>query len=168
MNLTNICLLLSIGVKFVNSFHEIINHLSNGYLYYLSNIKLDLKSFKKGKGEDNELFLERILNNGNTFNYLDLSKVIALLDGVSCQKNLCEFQECLNNEKNIENLNQRIKEGKIKGFLKDFLDKYPINLEYFMENQINLKVMLKGYSGFGINMNRDEVDTYGGGLAIQK
>ena len=90
------------------------------------------------------------------------------MDGISCQKNFNEFQKSLNNEENVENLNKRIKEGKIKGLLKDFIDIYPINFQYFIDNQINLKIMLKGYSGIGIYMLRDEVDTYGGGVAIKK
>ena len=166
--MTNICLLLSIGEKFIASIHEIINHLSNGYLYYLSNKKINYKSFKEDNYSNSEFIFEKILNDGKGFNYLDFNKVIILLDGVSCQKNLNEFEECLNNEKNMENLNKRIKEGKIKGLLKDFIDIYPINFQYFIDNQINLKIMLKGYSGIGIYMHRDEVDTYGGGIAIKK
>ena len=118
--MTNICLLLSIGEKFIASIHEIINHLLNGYLYYLSNKKINYKSFKEGNYSNSEFIFEKILNDGNGFDYLDFNKVIVLLDGISCQKNFNEFQKCLNNEKNMENLNKRIKEGKIKGLLKDF------------------------------------------------
>ena len=167
-NLTNICLLLSIGEKFIASIHEIINHLLNGYLYYLSNKKINYKSFKEGNYSNSEFIFEKLLNDGNGFDYLDFNKVIVLLDGISCQKNFNEFQKSLNNEENVENLNKRIKEGKIKGLLKDFIDIYPINFQYFIDNQINLKIMLKGYSGIGIYMLRDEVDTYGGGVAIKK
>lgn len=90
------------------------------------------------------------------------------MDGISCQKNFNVFQKSLNNEENVENLNKRIKEGKIKGLLKDFIDIYPINFQYCIDNQINLKIMLKGYSSIGIYMHRDEVDIYGGGIAIKK
>ena len=58
-NLTNICLLLSIGEKFIASIHEITNHLLNGYLYYLSNKKINYKFLQKAMIAMVNLFLKR-------------------------------------------------------------------------------------------------------------
>ena len=167
-NLTNICLLLSIGGKFVTSLNEFVIHLVYSYLYYFSTKKIDFTSFKGGKDIDGGFSFERILDNGNAFGYLDLNSTIVLLDGISCQKNLTNFQEDLKNELNIIEIKQRIKDGKICGFLKVFLDKYPINFDCFVNNEFVPKVSLRGDSGIGIFMNRYESDTYGGGKAIDK
>ena len=167
-NLTNICLLLSIGVKFITSLNEFVIHLTYGYLYFFSNKKIDSKSFKEGIDKDGGFTFERQLNSGKAFDYLNINSAIVLLDGVSCKKNLSDFQNDLNSEINFEILKRRIKEGKIEGFLKDFLNKYPINFDFIEKNEINLRISLRGSSDIGIFINRDEIDTYGGGKAIKK
>ena len=108
------------------------------------------------------------MSGGKRFDYLNINSVVVLLDGVSCQKNLSDFKSDLDANLSVENLKKRIKDGEIKGFLKDFLVKYPIDFDLFQENITSFKVSLRGISGFGIFMNRDEIDTYGGGKAIKK
>ena len=137
------------------------------FIYYISNRQIDSKSLKEMNNK-NEFLFDKILNNDNFSRYLYLDTVIVLLDGISCQKNLSDYHNELGNNLSINNLIKRIEEGKIGGFLKDFLDKYPINFNFFKDNQINLKVSFKEHSGIGVYINRDEIDTYGGGVAIEK
>jgi len=85
-NLTNICLLLSIGFKFIISLHEFIMHLVYGYLHYFSKKKIDSDSFKEENDDDGGFYFEKQLNGGKNFEYLDINSVVVLLDGVSCQK----------------------------------------------------------------------------------
>ena len=166
-NLTNICLLLSIGVKFITSIHEFVIHLAYAYLHFFSNKNLDSDSFKEYEDEDGGFSFERILNGGKKFESLDIISVVVLLDGVSCQKNLSDFQKDLNGKLSIKDLKKRIMKGKIGGFLKDFLDKYPINFDYFKEGRKNPKISCRSSSGIRIYMNRAGSCSYGGGKAIK-
>ena len=170
-NIYNCCLLFSIGVKFVTSLHEFIIHLAYAYLHYFSNKKLDSNSFKEPiDNGDGGFFFERQLNLGKKFEFLDINSIVTLLDGVSCQKNLSEFQEDLNKSIKISELKERYKEGKINGFLGEFLQKYPINFDYFNEKKKNKPtVSCRGYDGgVGISMIRFGPDSYGGGRAKKK
>ena len=170
-NIFNCCLLFSIGVKFVTSLHEFIIHLAYAYLHYFSNKKLDSNSFKEPiDNGDGGFFFERQLNLGKKFEFLDINSIVTLLDGVSCQKNLSEFQEDLNKSIKISELKERYKEGKINGFLGEFLQKYPINFDYFNEKKKNKPtVSCRGYDGaVGISMIRFGPDSYGGGRAKKK
>jgi hypothetical protein len=167
-NLTNICLLLSIGVKFITSLHEFIIHLVYEYLHYFSNKKIDSDSFKEENYDDGGFYFEKQLNGGKKFEYLDINSVVVLLDGVSCQKNLSDFKSDLNANLSIENLKKRIKDGEIKGFLKDFLVKYPIDFNYLKDSGKNYKISCRRLSSIGIYMNRTGSCTYGGGKAIKK
>ena len=166
-NLTNICLLFSIGVKFITSLHEFIIHLVYGYLHYFSNKKIDSDSFKEENDDDGRFYFEKQLN-GKKFEYLDINSVVVLLDGISCQKNLSDFKSDLNANLSIENLKKRIKDGEIKGFLKDFLVKYPIDFNYLKDGGKNYKISCRRLSSVGIFMKRTGSCTYGGGKAIKK
>ena len=102
-NLKNICLLLSIGVKFVTSLHEFIYHLVSSYLFYLSSKKLDSDLFKEDVDKDDGGFcFERLLKGDERFQLLNLNIILVLLDGVSCNKNLLEFQKDLKAKINID------------------------------------------------------------------
>ena len=87
------------------------------------------------------------------------------MDGISCQKNLSEFQIDLNSEINIDDIILRNKKKKFKGFLSDFLEKYPINFNYFKDEKNKITVSCRGYNGIGVSMVRNEPDSYGGGKA---
>ena len=69
---------------------------------------------------------------------------------------MADFQKNLNENTNIDELKQRIKEGKIGGFLKNFLDKYPINFDYFKERINELKISCRKISDIEIIMDRPE------------
>ena len=167
-NLTNIGLLLSIGVKFITSLHELVIHFTFGYLHYFSEKKLDSDSFKDEKDEDGGFNFEKQLNNGKRFDYLDINSVIVLLDGSFCKKDLSNFRKDLKSKINIKGLKKRIKEGKIEGFLKDFLDKYPINFDYFQDRKVEPKISCSKISDLGIFMNRSGSCSYGGGKSKLK
>ena len=120
-NIFNCCLLFSIGVKFITSLNELIIHLINGYLHYFSKNKLYTNSFKEPiDNKELELDFERQLNGGKKFGFLDITSIVTLLDGVSCQKDLSEFQKDLNASIKIAELKERYKEGRINGFFQKF------------------------------------------------
>ena len=167
-NLTNLGLLLSIGVKFITSIHELVIHFINAYLHYFSNKKLDSSYYKVAKDDDGGFSFEKQLNGGKRLEYLNINSIIVLLDGVSCQKDLSDFQKDLNGKLDIEDFKKRIEEGKIGGFLKDFLEKYPINFDYFRDNQNEPQISCRRLSDIGIYMNRSGPDSYGGGRAVKK
>ena len=167
-NLTNICLLLSIGVKFITSLHELVINFTLGYLHYFSEKKLNFDSFKAEKEKDGDFNFEKQLNNGNRFDYLDINSVIILLDGSFCKKDLSDFRNDLKSEIDIEALKKRIDEGKIEGFLKDFLDKYHINFDYFKDRKFWPQISCRKSSDIGIFMNRSGSCSYGGGKSKLK
>lgn len=165
-NYYHICLLFSIGVKFVSSLHEFLIHILYGYLHYFSNKKLDSISFKEGvDNNDGGFHFERLLTGISKFDFLNINTIVVLLDGISCQKNLSEFQIDLNSEINIDDIILRNKKKKFKGFLSDFLEKYPINFNYFKDEKNKITVSCRGYNGIGVSMVRNEPDSYGGGKA---
>ena len=169
-NIFNCCLLFSIGVKFTTSLNELIIHLVNSYLHYFSKNKLYSNSFKEPiDNKELELDFERQLNGEKKFGFLDITSIVTLLDGVSCQKDLSEFQKDLNASIKVAELKERYKEGKINGFLGEFLKKYPINFDYFNEKNKKIPfVLCRGYVGTGISMIRFGPDSYGGGRAKKK
>ena len=159
-NLYHISLLYTTGVKFVTSLHEFIIHLVYSYLYYFSSQKLDSISFKEDIDDNDDGFcFERLLKGKKRFNNLDLNAIIVLLDGISCEKNLSEFQKDLNAEIEIKDLIKKCEKG--KGFLKFFLEKYPINFDYFENNKMPI-ISCRGYNASGIDMTRNEPDSCGG------
>ena len=137
-------------------------------MHYFSEKKLDSDSFKDEKDEDGGFYFEKQLNNGKRFDYLDINSVIVLLDGSFCKKDLSNFRKDLKSKINIKGLKKRIKEGKIEGFLKDFLDKYPINFDYFQDRKVEPKISCRKISDFGIFMNRSGSCSYGGGKSKLK
>lgn len=167
-NLTNISLLFTIGVKFITSLHEFIIHLMYSYIYYFSDGKIDTNSFKEGNDKDGGDTFEKILNGGRKFECLNINSIIALLDGMSCHKALEEFQKDLHSDIEIENINDRIKNGKVKGFLAEFIKKYPINFDYIKDSAYAPKIYCRRSSEFCITIDRAGPDTYGFREAIKK
>ena len=169
-NYYNICLLFSIAVKFFTSLHEFIIHLIYGYLHFFSNKKIDSISFKEKMDNNNGGFhFERLLTGATKFEILDINSVIVLLDGVSCMKNLSEFQDDLKAEINIDKIIERNNKKQFKGFLRDFLEKYPIDFNYFKDEKNIIQISCRGFNDdvIGIRMVRNEPDSYGGGKAIK-
>ena len=165
-NCYHICLLFSIGVKFITSLHEFIIHLIYSYLHYFSNKKLDTTSYKeKIDKNDGGNHFERLLNGSTKFEYLNINSIVVLLDGVSCNKNLSEFQEDLNAEIDIDMIIEKSNKKQFKGFLGEFLKKYPIDFNYFKEQKNTINVSCRGFTGVGINLARNGYDSYGGGRA---
>ena len=165
-NCYHICLLFSIGVKFITSLHEFINHLIYSYLHYFSNKKLDSTSFKENiDNNDGGNHFERLLNGSTKFESLNINSIIVLLDGVSCTKHLSEFQKDLNAEIDIDMIIKKNNKKQFKGFLGEFLKKYPIDFSYFKKQKNTINVSCRGFSGVGINLVRNGYDSYGGGKA---
>ena len=160
-NLTNISLLFTIGVKFITSLHEFIIRLIYSYIYYFSDGKIDINSFKEGNDKDGGDTFEKILNGGRKFECLNINSIIVLLDGMSCHKTLEEFQKDLHSDIEIENINDRIKNEKVKGFLAEFIKKYPINFDYIKDSTYAPKIFCRRSSEFCITIDRAGPDTYG-------
>ena len=168
-NIYHICLLFSIGVKFITSLHEFIIHLIASYIYFLSNKKISSDSFKEENDEkDGGFFFEKKLTGKERFGFLNINTIITLLDGVSCQKNLSDFQADLKAEINLDNIKKRAETGEFKGFLKDFLEKYPIDFDFFQKKKNTPIISCREQGGIGVFMTRIGSDTYGGGPAIKK
>ena len=139
-------------------------------MHYFSKNKLYSNSFKEPiDNKELELDFERQLNGEKKFGFLDITSIVTLLDGVSCQKDLSEFQKDLNASIKTSELKERYKEGKMNGFLGEFLQKYPINFDYFNEKNKKIPfVLCRGYIGTGISMIRFGPDSYGGGRVKKK
>ena len=160
-NLTNICLLFSIGVKFINSLHEFIIHLTYGYIYYFSEGKKETILFKEGNDKDEKFIFEKILYGDTKFESLNINYIVYLLDGMSCQKDLEEFQKDLHSEVDLNKINDRIKNGEVKGFLAEFIKKYPFNFDYIKNSSYTPKVFCRKSSELRVIIDRDGLDTYG-------
>ena len=152
-----ICLLFIIAEKFITSLHEVVIHLSTGYLSYISENLISQVSPKNKKYNDGGYFFEsKLLGNDKYFNEIKINHVIALLDGVTCQKGYNELKNALNHPLNIDDLIQRNKNNQLKGFIGEFKKKFNINFNYFKkedtENSLHIsfrkteemKVLLSG------------------------
>ena len=134
----NVCLLFTITIKFITTLHEIVMHLTSGYINYITEKKIGQES-PKGNNKDGGYYFEsKIIGGFGKFDKIKLNHVIALLNGKSCEKSLNEFRNDLNNEKmNYSELSELIKPiNNSLGFLGDFLEKFPIDFTYF--KNINL------------------------------
>lgn len=162
-NITNICLIFTIAVKFLTSLHEFIMHLTYYYLRFFSGNLLNAKSEKESDddSEDGGYFFEKKLIGKNRLDYLNINQVITLLDGEACQNNLETFQKIMKNKTiDINSLNKK----KFNGFLRILNDeKYKIDFRFFNKNNENIRVFCRGMNGIGIFLRRFGSDTIGGG-----
>ena len=168
-NLYHICLLFAIGEKFVTSLHEFAIHLVSSYIYFVSSKQLSSYSYKEDRDQDDGgFFFERKMKGDKKFEFLNINTIVSLLDGVSCHKTLSEFQSDLNADIDIDKIIKRLNNGEIKGFLKDFLEKFPIDFNYFKDpGKKNTQLSCRKIDGIGISLDRKMPDKYGGGEAIK-
>ena len=148
IDIKNFCFLMSIGEKFLTLLHEQSIHFIYGYLYhltYIKNIYQSPKNEKKKKKKEDEsedefedggYYFEKQLF-GSKIKELTITNVIALFDGVSTMKTNKEFRNIFNADFNKKNLMNMIKNS--KGFLKIFLENFPINFDYILEMIKKLK-----------------------------
>ena len=139
-----ISLLLSIGVKFITVIHEILIHLTTGYINYYTEKRVSSNSPKTSLNlNDGGYAFEEKLSGVDKFCKLTLQSVIALFDGVTCKKKLNEFQYELNKLTNIDEIINKKSNGLLKGFLEDFFKVYNIDFTVFKDsktvNNINIK-----------------------------
>ena len=76
---------------------------------------------EENDNDDGGFYFEKQLKGEEKFEFLDINVIIALLDGVSCQKKLSQFQADIKPDINNDKLKKRYKKGNLKGFLKVFL-----------------------------------------------
>ena len=141
IDIKNFCFLMSIGEKFLTLIYKQF-HFIYGYLYHLTYIKniyqfpKKEKEKKEDESEDDGYYFEKQLF-GTKIKELTITNVIALFDGVSTMKTNEEFRNIFNADFNKKNLKNMIKNS--KGFLKIFLEKFPINFDYILEKIKELK-----------------------------
>ena len=132
-DLFNLLLLFSIGLMFITCLHEILIHLSFGYLLFYSNKKLGSDSPKTKTLNDGGYFFEDILGGTGTFRFMNLQKIIILLDGESCHKSLVDFKKALNSQLDLTIFSKK----QYKGFLGHYLKTMKINFEEIDKNICN-------------------------------
>lgn len=170
-NITNICLLFTIAVKFISSLHEFIIHLTYSYLNYVTEKELEAKSKKESldSSDDGGFFFEKKLKGDTKFEFLNINNVVNLLDGISFNKTLEKFQNDLKCKFNYDDLINKMENKNYNGFLKKFLGKYKIDFSYFKKfKNKNPKISCRVKNGVGISMFRDGNDSYGGSEATKK
>jgi hypothetical protein len=170
-NITNICLLFTIAVKFISSLHEFIIHLTYSYLNYVTEKELEAKSKKESldSSDDGGFFFEKKLKGHTKFEFLNINNVVNLLDGISFNKTLEKFQNDLKCKFNYDDLINKMENKNYNGFLKKFLGKYKIDFSYFKKfKNKNPKISCRVKNGVGISMFRDGNDSYGGSEATKK
>jgi hypothetical protein len=164
INVTNICLLFTIAVKFITALHEFIIHLTYSYLNFITKKKIDATSKKESIDEDDGgYFFERTLRGDTKFKFLNINNVVNLLDG-SFEDNSFQFQNGLKCKFDYEKLISKIKEingKKYGGFLKVFLSKYDIDFTFFEKFKAQSPtIFCRGKYDVGISMIRDIYDSY--------
>ena len=164
INVTNICLLFTIAVKFITALHEFIIHLTYSYLNFITKKKIDAISKKESIDEDDrEYFFERKLRCDTEFQFLNINNVVNLLDG-SFEDNSSQFQNGLKCKFDYEKLISKIKEingKKSGGFLKVFLNKFDIDFTFFEKYKgQSPSIFYKGKYDIGMTMIRDTYDSY--------
>ena len=162
-----ISLLLSICVKFITVIHEILINLTTGYINYYTEKRVSSNSPKTSLNlSDGGNAFEEKLTGVDKFHTLTLQSVIALLDGVTCQKKLKEFQQELKKPTNIEEIINKKSNGLFKGFLEDFFKIYNINFTVFknLKTVENINVKCRSINEIFISMERSrELRTCSGG-----
>ena len=148
------CLLMAIGEKFLALVHEQSIHFIYGYLHHLTDINNISQSPKREENneengnnkayssKDGGHYFEKQLF-GKIMNQLTITNVVALLDGNSINKSKQEFRKIFNDDFNIQKINELIKN--CSGFLRNFLNKYPINFD-------NIFNALKKFESFIISI----------------
>jgi hypothetical protein len=152
-----ISILLSICEKFVTVIHEILLHLTSGYVNYLSEKTLSSESPKIDLTPDEEGFaFEEKLTGINKFTNLSFQSALALLDGITCQKKLKDFQIELNKSPNIKEISQKKSKGAFKGFIADFLKLYDIDFTIFKNENAFKNICIKCRSLDEISISMEE------------
>ena len=78
-------------------------------------------------------FFEDILGGTGTFRFMNLQKIIILLDGESCHKSLVDFKKALNSQLDLTIFSKK----QYKGFLGHYLKTMKINFEEIDKNICN-------------------------------
>jgi len=140
----NFCLLMSIGEKFLTLVYE---HALNFIFYYLNHLTNDSnfispKCASKKKSEKIEFkngeafFKYNLLGRGKDRCFFFTYNIICLLDGEMIKRPSKEFIKIFNSDFDLNTTVEKVK--KCSGFLKKFLEKYPIDFnKVFKTNQID-------------------------------
>lgn len=140
-------LLFSISLIFITCLHEIVIHLTFGYIMYYSNYSINSYSPKPNNYIDGGYYFEDLLGGKGGLKMINIQKVITLLDGKSCYNSLSYFQKELNKQVNIDDIKKS--KDNVDGFLKDFYKVF--NIDY---NKIRIKdienIIISGRKGSNI------------------
>ena len=163
--LYSISIFCSLGIVFITCLHEVIIHLTFGYLEYLSEKLISSESPKtKLNLIDGGFAFEEKLTGINKFASLSLHMIITLFDGISCHNDLKTFQEKLNKKEDISKIDEKMLE---KGFLNILKEKLQINFEELVKipdiNSLNIKC--RADSEICVSMdNRENCSRIKGGI----
>ena len=134
-NLKNVIFIFNIAIKLLICLHEVIIHLAYGYLFYLSEGKIESKSPKlQAKNKDFNYANNPCVDGGSYFEYLLFGKrikkikfnfVMRLLNGNF--SDLEKFKEELKKPIDLT------KEEKFGDFLQKILENHPINSDFNYE-----------------------------------
>jgi len=103
--LYHLSILLSICVKFITAIHEVLIHLTSGYINFITEKRVDFCSPKTNLNSvDGGYAFEEKLFGNDKFSSLTFQSVIVLLDGITCNKELREFQKELNKTSDINSI----------------------------------------------------------------
>ena len=84
-----------------------------------------------------------------------MQSVIVLLDGITCNKELREFQKELNKTIDIYSIIDKKKKGLLKGFLADFFQKYDIDFSIFDKEKVqNNNIKCRSVNEISVLMER--------------
>ena len=151
-NLKGIIILFNIGMKMVTTLHELIIHLSFGYLNYISEGKISYESPKKGNknlNEDGGLYFEQLLF-GNQYGNIHLNDILVILNG-EYFNSLTTFQENLSKELDLDNFKVKSK------LLSLILTEYDITLNTLKNNNKTYSKMKTSESGMCIKRDIDNI-----------
>lgn len=152
--LYHLSILLSICVKFITAIHEVLIHLTSGYINFVTEKRVDSGSPKTNLNPvDGGYAFEEKLSGNDKFSSLTLQSVIVLLDGITCNKELSEFQKELNKTTDINSIIEKKKNGLLKGFLADFFQKYDIDFSIFNKEKVqNINIKCRSVNEISVSM----------------
>lgn len=152
--LYHLSILLSICVKFITAIHEVLIHLTSGYINFVTEKRVDFCSPKTNLNPvDGGYAFEEKLSGNDKFSILTLQSVIVLLDGITCIKELREFQKNLNKTTDINSIIEKKNNGELKGFLADFFQKYDIDFSIFNQEEVkNINIKCRSVNEISVSM----------------
>ena len=146
--LKGIIFLFNAGMKMIAILHELISHLSFGYLNYVTGRKIKIESSEKGNKIENDnegLYFVQLLF-GYQFGNITLNDILVLLNG-ECLDSLKTFKDNLRKEFNSEKFKAKSK------LLKMIFKEYDISIKDLENNKKIYSIIKSLENGMYIGRN---------------